>query len=166
MSRYCWICNRRYRYAYSQLILTCSSTSLKWKSDAIKSVTIQHIDLPLAYWSSSQVGLFTWSYPLAFLCHLSSSATLTFTVIISLSHERGLLRLRHESLQSSALRFGTNSFLLRQWCPTRLISWGPPVLTGLREQKEALGSPVNKMDRVEGRSWFQSKWLKRLMSEP
>src|SRR6218665_561677 len=25
----------------------------------------------------------------------------------------------------------------------------------LREQKEALGSPVNKVDRVEGRSWFQ-----------
>src|SRR6218665_98573 len=30
----------------------------------------------------------------------------------------------------------------------------------LRERKEALGSPVNKVDRVEGRSWFQScKWL-------
>jgi len=27
----------------------------------------------------------------------------------------------------------------------------------LREQKEALGSPVNKVDRVEGRSWFQSE---------
>ena len=27
----------------------------------------------------------------------------------------------------------------------------------LRERKEALGSPVNKVDRVEGRSWFQSK---------
>src|SRR6218665_583920 len=26
-----------------------------------------------------------------------------------------------------------------------------------REQKEVLGSPVNKVDRVEGRSWFQSK---------
>src|SRR6218665_1121946 len=26
----------------------------------------------------------------------------------------------------------------------------------LRERKEALGSPVNKADRVEGRSWFQS----------
>src|SRR6218665_789179 len=26
----------------------------------------------------------------------------------------------------------------------------------LRERKEALGSPVNKVDRVEGRSWFQS----------
>ena len=25
----------------------------------------------------------------------------------------------------------------------------------LREQKEALGSPVNKVDRVEGGSWFQ-----------
>src|SRR6218665_2365474 len=25
----------------------------------------------------------------------------------------------------------------------------------LRERKEALGSPVNKVDRVEGRSWFQ-----------
>jgi len=34
-----------------------------------------HIDLPLAYWSSSQV--FMWPYPLAFLCHLSSSATFT-----------------------------------------------------------------------------------------
>jgi len=29
--------------------------------------------------------------------------------------------------------------------------------TVLRERKEALGSPVNKVDRVEGRSWFQSK---------
>src|SRR6218665_2312479 len=27
----------------------------------------------------------------------------------------------------------------------------------LRERKEALGSPVNKVDRVEGKSWFQSK---------
>ena len=27
----------------------------------------------------------------------------------------------------------------------------------LRERKEALGSPVNKVDRVEGRSWFQSE---------
>src|SRR6218665_194682 len=27
----------------------------------------------------------------------------------------------------------------------------------LREQKEALGSPVNKVDRAEGRSWFQSE---------
>ena len=27
----------------------------------------------------------------------------------------------------------------------------------LREGKEALGSPVNKVDRVEGRSWFQSE---------
>ena len=27
----------------------------------------------------------------------------------------------------------------------------------LRELKEALGSPVNKVDRVEGRSWFQSE---------
>ena len=26
-----------------------------------------------------------------------------------------------------------------------------------RERKEALGSPVNKVDRVEGRSWFQSE---------
>jgi len=26
----------------------------------------------------------------------------------------------------------------------------------LKERKEALGSPVNKVDRVEGRSWFQS----------
>ena len=25
----------------------------------------------------------------------------------------------------------------------------------LRERKEALGSPVNKVDRVEGRSWFR-----------
>jgi len=25
------------------------------------------------------------------------------------------------------------------------------------ERKEALGSPVNKVDRVEGRSWFQSE---------
>jgi len=25
----------------------------------------------------------------------------------------------------------------------------------LRERKEALGSPVNKVDHVEGRSWFQ-----------
>src|SRR6218665_2241002 len=32
--------------------------------------------------------------------------------MISLSRERGLLWLRHESLQSLALRFGTNSFLL------------------------------------------------------
>src|SRR6218665_151269 len=29
----------------------------------------------------------------------------------------------------------------------------------LRERKEALGSPVNKVDRVEGRSWFQSEEL-------
>jgi len=35
-----------------------------------------NIDLPLAYWSSSQG--FTWPYPLAFLCNLSSSATLTW----------------------------------------------------------------------------------------
>jgi len=27
----------------------------------------------------------------------------------------------------------------------------------LREGREALGSPVNKVDRVEGRSWFQSE---------
>src|SRR6218665_236906 len=27
----------------------------------------------------------------------------------------------------------------------------------LSERKEALGSPVNKVDRVEGRSWFQSE---------
>src|SRR6218665_2382719 len=27
----------------------------------------------------------------------------------------------------------------------------------LRERKEGLGSPVNKVDRVEGRSWFQSE---------
>ncbi|PGH37776.1 MAG: hypothetical protein CRN43_19135 [Candidatus Nephrothrix sp. EaCA] len=27
----------------------------------------------------------------------------------------------------------------------------------LRERKEALGSPVNKVDRVEGRSWFESE---------
>jgi len=27
----------------------------------------------------------------------------------------------------------------------------------LRERKEALCSPVNKVDRVEGRSWFQSE---------
>src|SRR6218665_474121 len=27
----------------------------------------------------------------------------------------------------------------------------------LREQKDALGTPVNKVDRVEGRSWFQSE---------
>src|SRR6218665_1026345 len=27
----------------------------------------------------------------------------------------------------------------------------------LKERKEALGSPVNKVDRVEGRSWFQSE---------
>jgi len=27
----------------------------------------------------------------------------------------------------------------------------------LRERKEALGSPVNIVDRVEGRSWFQSE---------
>src|SRR6218665_1806352 len=26
----------------------------------------------------------------------------------------------------------------------------------LRERKEALGSPVNKVDRVEGGNWFQS----------
>jgi len=26
----------------------------------------------------------------------------------------------------------------------------------LRERKEALGSPVNKVDHVEGGSWFQS----------
>ena len=35
------------------------------------------------------------------------------TVMISLARERGLLWLRHEPLQSLALRFGTNSFLLR-----------------------------------------------------
>src|SRR6218665_1637759 len=34
------------------------------------------------------------------------------TVMISLSRERGLLWRRHEPLQSLALRFGTNSFLL------------------------------------------------------
>src|SRR6218665_1152056 len=34
------------------------------------------------------------------------------TVMISLSRERGLLWLRHEPLQSLALCFGTNSFLL------------------------------------------------------
>src|SRR6218665_2370751 len=34
------------------------------------------------------------------------------TVMISMSRERGLLWLRHEPLQSLALRFGTNSFLL------------------------------------------------------
>src|SRR6218665_27355 len=34
------------------------------------------------------------------------------TVMISLSRERGLLWLRHEPLQSLALRFGTNSLLL------------------------------------------------------
>src|SRR6218665_3799179 len=34
------------------------------------------------------------------------------TVMISMSCERGLLWLRHEPLQSLALRFGTNSFLL------------------------------------------------------
>src|SRR6218665_862469 len=27
----------------------------------------------------------------------------------------------------------------------------------LRERKKTLGSPVNKVDRVEGRSWFQSE---------
>src|SRR6218665_3918601 len=27
----------------------------------------------------------------------------------------------------------------------------------LKERKEALGSPVNKVNRVEGRSWFQSE---------
>src|SRR6218665_2561906 len=27
----------------------------------------------------------------------------------------------------------------------------------LRERKEGLGPPVNKVDRVEGRSWFQSE---------
>ena len=35
-----------------------------------------HIDLPLAYWASSQV--FTWPYLLAFLCHLSSYTMLTW----------------------------------------------------------------------------------------
>jgi len=30
-------------------------------------------------------------------------------------------------------------------------------LAVLRERKQALGSPVNKVDRVEGRSWFQSE---------
>jgi len=73
-----------------------------------------HIDLPLAYWSSSQV--FTWPHPLAFLCHLYSSATLTWpsrSLCPGLSRERWLLWLRHEPLQSLALRFGTNSFLLR-----------------------------------------------------
>ena len=35
-----------------------------------------HFDLPLTYWSNSRI--FTWPYPLAFLCHLSSSATLTW----------------------------------------------------------------------------------------
>src|SRR6218665_1764074 len=34
------------------------------------------------------------------------------TVMIFLSHERGLLWLKQEPLQSLALRFGTNSFLL------------------------------------------------------
>src|SRR6218665_1140420 len=34
------------------------------------------------------------------------------TVMISMSRERGLLWLRYEPLQSLALRFGTNSFLL------------------------------------------------------
>ena len=34
------------------------------------------------------------------------------TVMISLSHERGLLWLRHEPLQSLVLHFGTNFFLL------------------------------------------------------
>ena len=29
--------------------------------------------------------------------------------------------------------------------------------TVLRERKEALGSPVNKVDPVEGKSWFQSE---------
>src|SRR6218665_1787674 len=27
----------------------------------------------------------------------------------------------------------------------------------LRERKDALGTPVNKVDRLEGRSWFQSE---------
>ena len=27
----------------------------------------------------------------------------------------------------------------------------------LRERKEALGSPVNKLDLIEGRNWFQSE---------
>ena|SRR6218665_2406903 len=27
----------------------------------------------------------------------------------------------------------------------------------LRERRETLGSPVNKVDRVEGKSWFQSE---------
>src|SRR6218665_3645711 len=35
------------------------------------------------------------------------------TVMISLSRERGLLWFRHKPLQSLTLRFGTNSFLLR-----------------------------------------------------
>src|SRR6218665_1695150 len=38
---------------------------------------------------------------------------LHLTVMISMSRGRGLLWLRHEPLQSLALRFGTNSFLLR-----------------------------------------------------
>src|SRR6218665_2684430 len=45
--------------------------------------------------------------PSLFVCYAH------LTVMISLSRRRGLLWLRHEPLQSLALHFGTNSFLLR-----------------------------------------------------
>ena len=59
-------------------IITISSWSSSCFYSSLCSDSTQgsHLGLPLAYWLSSQV--FTWPYPLAFLCHLSSSATLTW----------------------------------------------------------------------------------------
>jgi len=34
----------------------------------------------------------------------------------------------------------------------------------LRERKEALGSPVKKVDRVEGRSWYEYPSLQKLFT--
>jgi len=53
------------------------------------STQASHIDLPLAYWSGSQV--FTWPYPPSSAISLYTH----LTIMISLSHEQGLLWLRN-----------------------------------------------------------------------
>ena len=54
-------------------LLACK---LRWMNLVLLLVKRVVIYRSHIYWSSSQV--FTWPHPLAFLCHLSSSATLTW----------------------------------------------------------------------------------------
>src|SRR6218665_1425115 len=78
----------------SQLILHCLRMPYI-NSETLSNRNLQNrqrLHTPLAYWSSSQV--FMRPYPRAFLCHLSSSATLTsfITSIYIAPLQVGLLR--------------------------------------------------------------------------